>query len=131
MKIWNSYGSEHSANLVMIGKFKDAAAAERAKVIIDEITQFMANSPDDHRRADRYSDDALGLLQKVDFYSVAPAELEQFIYDVHVDLRGDQLVITTDELDVSAFLKLMIDKGARVEVYSAHDYPDRGEKSAT
>lgn len=130
MKIWNSYGSEHSANLVMIGKFKDAASAEKAKAIIDEITQFMANNPDDHRRADRYSDDALGLLQKVDFYSVAPAELEQFIYDVSVELRGDQVVITTDEIDVSAFLKLLIDKGARVEVYSAHDYPDSSERNS-
>jgi len=130
MKIWNSYGFEHSANLVMIGKFKDAASAEKAKAVIDEITVFMANSPDDHRDADRYSDGALALLQRVGFHSVAPAELHQFIYDIRAELKGDQVVITTDELEISAFLKLMIDKGARVEVYSAHDYPDLSERTS-
>jgi Family of unknown function (DUF6375) len=131
MKIWNSYGSEHSANLVMIGRFKDAASAEKAKAIIDEITNLMTNNDDDHRNADSYSDGALALLRKVGFYSVAPAELEQFIYDIRSELEGDQLVIRTDEPDISVFLKLMIEKGARVEVYSAHDYPDSSEKAAT
>jgi Family of unknown function (DUF6375) len=31
MKIWNSYGSEHSARIVMIGRFKDVASAKKAK----------------------------------------------------------------------------------------------------
>lgn len=130
MKIWNSYGSEHSANLVMIGTFKDAASAEKAKAIIDEITEFMRNGHDDHRNADRYSDEALALLQKVGFHTVAPAELEQFNYDVNSEVKGNQVIIKTDEIDISAFLKLMIDEGARVEVYSAHDYPEPAKKAA-
>ena len=35
MKIWYQNGSEHSANLVMIGHFEDAANATKAKEIID------------------------------------------------------------------------------------------------
>jgi hypothetical protein len=128
MKIWNSYGSEHSANLVMIGTFKDAASAEKAKAIIDEITDFMNTSGDDHRNADRYSDGVMQLLQKVGFNSVYPAELEQFTYDVHSNVNGNQVVFATDEVDVSAFLKLMVERGARVEVYSAHDYPESSEE---
>ena len=31
MKIWYQHGSEHSANLVMIGHFKDASDATKAK----------------------------------------------------------------------------------------------------
>ena len=31
------------------------------------------------------------------------------------------LVITTDESDVGAFIKIMTDGGAKIEVYSAHD----------
>lgn len=34
------------------------------------------------------------------------------------------MILTTDESEVSAFLKVMIQKEAKVEVYSAHDYPD-------
>jgi hypothetical protein len=127
MKIWNSYGSEHSANLVMIGRFKDAASAKEAKAIIDEITHFMMNTDDDYEQADSFSDAALDLLRKVKFYSIRATELAQFTYDVRSEVKKDQVVITTDELDVSAFFKLLIDQGARVEVYSAHDYPDTGE----
>jgi hypothetical protein len=127
MKIWNSYGSEHSANLVMIGRFKDAASAKEAKAIIDEITHYMMNTDDDYEQADSFSDAALDLLRKVEFYSIRATELAQFTYDVRSEVKKDQVVITTDELDVSAFFKLLIDKGARVEVYSAHDYPDTGE----
>ena len=124
MKFWNSYGSEHSANLVMIGRFKDVISAEKAKEAIDEITAFMTSREMDHPTTDRYSDGAMEVLRKVGSYSLLPAEFEQFTYDIHTELKDDQVIVSTDELEVSAFLKLMIDKGARVEVYSAHDYPD-------
>ena len=42
----------------------------------------------------------------------------------YLTAEDDKVVVTTNESDVSAFLKVMIDKGARVEVYSAHDYPE-------
>ena len=124
MKTWNSYGSEHSANLVMIGKFKNAASAEKAKEAIDLITDYMTSGNTDRSSSDRYPDGLMDLLQKVGFYSLSPGELEQFTMDIRSELKDQQVVITTDEPDVSAFLKLMVDKGARVEVFSAHDHPD-------
>jgi hypothetical protein len=124
MKIWNSYGSEHSANLVMIGRFRDVASAKEAKAIIDELTHFMMSTDDDFEQSDSFSDAALDLLKKLKFYSIRANELAQFAYDVRSEVKENQIVITTDELAVSAFFKLLIDKGARVEVYSAHDYPD-------
>lgn len=127
MKIWNSYGSEHSANLVMIGKFKDAASAESAQAIIDELTAFISDREDEDLGVDRYPDGVLDLLGRMKFHSVAPEEIKQFRYDVHSEVKEDKIVITTDEVDISAFLKLLIEKGARVEVYSAHEYPDTGE----
>jgi hypothetical protein len=129
MKIWNSFGSEHSANLVMIGRFKDAASAEKAKVIIDEITGFMSQTDDTYRNADRYPEGLLALLNRLEFHVVYPAELEQFTYGIRGEVKDDKLLIKTDEYDVSAFLKVMIENGARVEVYSGHDYPDEGEES--
>jgi hypothetical protein len=128
MKLWNSFGSEHSANLVMIGRFKDSASAENAKTAIDELTAYMKSNNEDLHGADRYPDGVLEVLKKIKLHSVAPFELEQFNYDFSVGLEDDKLVIKTDEIDVSAFLKLMIDNGARVEVYSAHDQPKSGEK---
>ena len=71
MKTWNSYGSEHSANLVMIGKFKNAASAEKAKEANDLITDYMTSGNTDRASSDRYPDGLMDLLQKVGFYSLS------------------------------------------------------------
>jgi hypothetical protein len=129
MKIWNSFGSEHSANLVMIGRFKDAASAEKAKEVIDKISDFVLNSDEKFEGAGRYSEKALELLKTVNFYSVGPAEFEQFRYEVMPKLEGDKLILRTDDIEISAVLKIMVENGARVEVYSAHTYPDIADTS--
>jgi len=69
------------------------------------------------------------LLNKLKLYSLGAAELEQFAYDVHIELQGEKVILKTDEVDVSAFFKVLIDNEAKVEIYSAHFYPD-GETDA-
>jgi len=128
MKIWYQHGSEHSANLVMIGHFENAADAMKAKEIIEALTEqvsedqskgtLILGSP-----TDRYGDEMLDLLVRLNI-SIGPQEVEQFAYEFSVKVDGNDLVLTTEELDISAFLKVMYLNGARVEVYSAHDYPD-------
>ena len=66
----------------------------------------------------------LEALTKVNIFMIGPTELEQFAYDVHVKVEGTKVVLTTDESDVSAFFKVLLDQGARVEMYSAHHYGD-------
>jgi len=117
-------------NLVMIGEFKEVRDAEEAKRVIDKLIEQVANDADMDQEntvpQDRFTDAISELLRSVNVYSLAPAELEQFLYDVRVSVESNKVVITTDEIDVSAFLKVLLDKGARVKVYSAHDYPDTG-----
>lgn len=129
MKLWFGYGSEHSSNLVMIGRFKDLNDASKTKEIIERLTKQVqaeeqAGLIKIGERPDRYTDDMLNLLQEVKVYSIAAAELEQFAYDFTIKIEKNEVVLATEEIDVSAFLKVLIDKGARIEVYSAHDYPD-------
>jgi hypothetical protein len=129
MKVWYGFGSEHSSNLVMIGRFKEIHDAKEAKRVIDQLIKQVGAEPERYRwdaapEGRRYSDAMLELFNKSGIYNVGPSELEQFNYDVDVDLRESEIVIKTEEIDVSAFLKILIDKGARVEVYSGHDYPD-------
>jgi hypothetical protein len=128
MKIWHCYGSEHSMNLVMIGSFKQVVDAKEAKTLIDELAVQVGKEPmrsyDDDPSEARFSKEMLALLSNAKLHTIVPAELEQFIYDVHAEQKGNTLVLTTDESEVSAFLKLLIEKGAKVEVYSRHDYPD-------
>jgi hypothetical protein len=130
MKLWTEYGSEHSANLVMIGTFKDATTAKQVKDKIDALTEQVQKEMDDKggsKYPNRFSDEMMKLLEKVRFHSVGPGELEQFAYDANVAEMNGKIRIDTDEIEVSAFLKLLIDNGAKVEVYSAHDYSSEGK----
>lgn len=130
MKIWKGYGSEHSMNLVMIGHFKEVRDAQEVKELLNRLAGQVRDDTDQSQTntvpQDRFTDRMLGLLRAANLYILSPTELEQLLYDVQVDVDGNKVVITTDEVDVSAFLKVLIDKGARVEVYSAHDYPNMG-----
>jgi hypothetical protein len=131
MKIWYQHGSEHSANLVMIGHFEDATEAAKAKEIIDAITEQVAEDKDKGTLvigspSEHYGREMLALLGRLNIFSIGPQELEQFAYEVSVKVEGSDVVLTTDELDISAFLKVMFHRGARIEVYSAHDHPGTG-----
>lgn len=132
MKIWNQYGSEHSMNLVMIGSFKQVRDAELAKLLIDELIERVRNEPrkeyDSDPKEARFSAPMLHFLSGAHLSTLGAAELEQFAYDVHTDINGNRVILKTDESEVSAFMKVLVEKGARVEVYSAHDYPDEPKK---
>ncbi len=129
MKIWYQHGSEHSANLVMIGHFENATDATKAKEIIDTLTNQLREEEASGTRtlgqpSERYGEAMLDLLGRLNVASIGPRELEQFLYDVSMNIEGSKIILTTEEVDISAFLKVMFDQGARIEVYSAHDYPD-------
>jgi hypothetical protein len=116
-------------NLVMIGHFKDAGEAAQAKAVIERLTEQVSKDVDEHLmeiggRSDSFTKGMLDLLQKEKVYLLAPYEVEQLAYDVAIKSESNELVLTTDESDVSVFLKILIDKGAKVEVYSAHHHPE-------
>ena len=46
MKIWNGYASEHSSNLVMIGRFTGVRDAAEAKVMLDKLKDTVRRDPD-------------------------------------------------------------------------------------
>lgn len=133
MKIWNSYGSEHSYNLKMIGTFKTVEKAKDAKDAIEQLVRFVEKTGgfDTYERAERFTDEQLELYRNgtKGVQSLSSREYSQFALDISVKQAENTIQISTDEIDVSAYLKVLIDCGAKVEVYSAHDYSD--SKSAT
>ncbi len=130
MKIWQGYGSEHSERLVMIGHFKTAKDAEEAQKLIDHLTKSLAREIDVGSLKERFPENVKEILRKADCYYFGPTELEQFLYDVQIRVEGKNIVLNTDESEVSAFFKLMFNNGARVEIYSEHDYPDAQTETA-
>lgn len=127
MKIWNSYGSEHSANLVMIGSFRTKAEAEDANNAIEQIKKYLSDSEESYEDGTRFSKPLRDLLMTLKVHTVVPREIDQFNYDARAELKDDRIVITTDESDFSAFLKILVEFNAKVEVYSAHIYTGTGE----
>jgi hypothetical protein len=135
MKIWNGYGSEHSMNLVLIGRFKRAQDAEKVEKDIGKLS-VQASKDDSHTISigepedQRFSDDMLSLLSSLNIHTLGPTEIGQLVYEHHLRREGDRITVTTDEADVSAFVKLFIEAGARVEVFSAHDYPSDSDDAS-
>lgn len=123
MKVWNGYGTEHSMNLVMIGKFKNAMEASEAETKICKLTDDLRKLIDIDS-SDGYSEEVIKALSEINCHTLSPKELENFLFDFHLESEGEKIVITSEESEVSAFLKVMIDLGAKVEVFSAHHYPD-------
>ncbi len=129
MKIWNGYSTEHSARLVMIGRFEEEKDAKTAKKMIDELTEQAQKDHDEGHivfgnHGDRYSDEMLKKLSELNIGSVGYSELEQLLYDVSLKQEGKELRIDTDEIDVSVFMKILVLEGAKVEVFSGHNYDE-------
>lgn len=128
MKVWAGFGSEHSMNLVMIGRFREPAQAEEARRLIEKLVEQARDEPDVDRdrgpEHKRFSDALMKILSAAELHILSPDEIDQFRYDASLSVEGERLVIRTDEVDVSGFLKVMLDRGAKVEVFSAHDHPE-------
>lgn len=137
MKVWNGYGTEHSMNLVMIGQFKDVTSARAAKHILDRLKDGAKAEEEAGRlvigeSSAEFSDELSKILREVEIYSLTYADFEQFLYDdTRVGLSGNEIVIETDEVEVIAFVKVLLDKGAKLEMYSGHDFKDTGYGRAT
>lgn len=124
MKIWQGYGAEHSLNLVIVGEFKDAEKAENFEQLVSTISSFLCSDESNFDvDADRYGDEVLEFLSKQNLYCLSPQQLAQFMYDQRLERKGSKITISSDD-DLNAFISLLIHEGAKVECFSAHDYPD-------
>lgn len=133
MKIWNGYASEHSSNLVMIGQFKEVRDAAEAEALIKILEDMVQGDRDSYEfdldpKDRRYNQEMLELLLQLNFFP-SPVDLTQLLLDVDVRRDRKTIIVTTDEIDVSIFMKALIHHGARVEIYSRHNYPDTEDAS--
>ncbi len=125
MKMWNEYGAEHSSRMRVIGKFKDARSAAIAKEYIDNLIDNLAKVVGMDDRRTHFSEDISDVLLNAKFHMLHPFEIDQFFGEriPSFDKKSDTLTLYTDEAEVTALIKLLLHKGARVEVFSENDYP--------
>lgn len=127
MKIWQSYGAEHSANLVLIGRFKEIEDAEEFETEVDSLIEFMRTQDDFDFRTDRFDDEILEFLWRKKIHSLNPSQLGQFILDIRIERKDKEIWVNSEESDLSGLITLLVDAGARVEIFSRHDYPEEKE----
>lgn len=123
MKIWFGYGTEHSANLVIIGRFKTVDDAREAESLLNEWTE-LAREHEPAEDETKFDEVFLDFFRERNFGSAAHGDSHSLLYDFDLKRENDRLIVKTEESEISAFLKVMLHKGARVETYSAHDYRD-------
>jgi len=123
MKLWMGYGSEHSANLVMLGKFK---SAEDATDFLAELEKLERLIQEDDSGDDVFREIPKNIMDEVfsgrirfcnDF---APKDLEDFRMDLRRYQRDDDQTIVEFKSDVTGWaglIKMMVNAGARVEVF--------------
>jgi hypothetical protein len=132
VKIWTGYGSEHSANLKMIGHFPTEEAAKSAEQVFERLKERVyadmnAGTYDASEDLPDLSDEMAELLRELKLYGVGPADVENFGYDHSVSRRGSELVLTTDEDTVGGFVKILVDSDASIEIFSLHTHTPSGE----
>jgi hypothetical protein len=116
-------------DLVLVGTFEAVSGAEAAiermkalKVLADA-----GWSDDDWRRRDeRMPMTLVEELAKLELYDMGRSDVDIYAFDHSVERKGSTVLIQTDESDVQGFLKVLIHLGARVEVFSRHDWNEDG-----
>ena len=121
MKIWKSYGAEHSLDLVIVGKFKDVTDAEEFVSLVDSLTEFLREQSEFDVDSDRFNTEVSEYLSRKNLYCLSPQQLGQLLYEMRVEQNGNEIKISSDD-DLNALISLLIDKGAKVEAFSAHHY---------
>jgi hypothetical protein len=128
MKIWTGHGSEHSYNLILVGHFVDETKARITEQRFDRLTAAATSElPELGWDADqRLTTGLREILDELKAWNLSRSDIENFAYEHTVRRSGSELRIETDEGEIQGFLKVLIDGGARIEVFSAHDWTAEG-----
>jgi len=120
MKIWKTFAAEHSAKLKIVGSFKTEEDLEKVKEIIEAFLEI--DTHEQPTKEDYYTDKVMDIFKKYNF-SVAPEDVKHFNHLHSINYDDNQIEIFTDELEIQGLISLMIQKGAKIEMYSQHNYP--------
>jgi Family of unknown function (DUF6375) len=129
VRIWQSYGSEHSMDMVLIGTFETVAGAQAAAEQMEVLTALAeAVWSDDNwrRQADRMPGALAEELAKLNLYEMGRADVDIYAFEHTVERDESTVRVWTDESEVQGFLKVLVHFGARVEVFSRHQWNEDG-----
>lgn len=127
MKVWFGYSSEHSSRMRIIGHFK---TAENVKSFLAEFTRMQelvaANNEACFANPEEFPLPILDGLFHGDIkhgQSLAAHDLLDFTNEMTVSAKDKDFVIRSSEWNWAGIIKMLIESGAKVEMFSEHDYP--------
>ena len=129
MRIWRSYGSEHSMDLVLIGTFETVSGAEAAIERMEALKALAEAewSDDDWLLPDERMPQTLtDELHKLNLYEMGRSDVDIYAFDHSIKRDGATVRIWTEESEIQGFLKVLIHLSARVEVFSRHQWNEDG-----
>ena len=129
MKFWIGYGSEHSMNLILIGRFETIELARTAVekiAALRELAESEIPEPSWAPREERLTKQFRQTMWDMDIHNMGRDDVANFIYDYQIDQSGKELQILTDETEIQGFLKVLLRFGAKVEIFSLHQWNEDG-----
>ena len=130
MKVWTGFGSEHSYSLVLIGHFadeRDARAVEEAFPQLQQLASQQADSLSWDEDAGRFPKELYNALEELKIWNLNRSDIDGFNYLEHLKREGATVVVHTDDAEIQGVLKLLLDHGARIEIYSLQRWTEEGE----
>ncbi|WP_406360791.1 DUF6375 family protein [Streptomyces sp. NBC_00715] len=127
MRIWNGYGSEHSMDLVLIGRFQTVTGAKAAEERMEALKALAEDawSDDDWQSPGERMPRELGeALAEMKLYDMGRYDVDVFALDHTVTRIGETVRIWTDESDVQGFLKALLHYGAKIEIFSRYEWDE-------
>lgn len=116
-------------DLVLIGRFETVSGAEAAMERMEALKVLAEAewSDDDWRRQDeRMTDSLRDELTKLKLYELGRPDVDIYAFEHSIKRDGASVRIWTEESEVQGFLKVLINLGARVEVFSRHNWNEDG-----
>jgi len=121
MKIWKSFSSDHSDKLRIIGKFKTSKDAQDAAIAFNELLDCKSKFIDDPDYP--YSEAFREIMDKHKVY-LNPSAGEDFNYLYPMHPEKNKIIVETDDFAIQAVSQIFNRYGAKIEIYSRHNYPD-------
>ena len=123
MKVWFSHGTEHSANLSIIGKFKDAETADEVYNIIDALKKHALGYPESLEEGKKRLKATEDLFYEL-HVRPDPHELRQYkMYDF-LNKEGNEVTVMTEGDVLPAIISLFLNRKGKVEILDPADHED-------
>lgn len=129
MKIWHSYGSEHSMDLVLIGTFETISGAEAAierMRALKALAEAEWSDGDWMHPEERMPKALTEELLKLNLYELGRSDVDIYAMEHTIERMESTVRVWTEESDVQGFLKVLIHLGARVEVFDRRQWNEDG-----